>query len=157
MRYLITIVSICCCCTFTALAQSKYGVKGSVTDTTTGAAHDDATITVLTAQDSLLQKFTYSNKGAFEITSLKPGAYVLLVTTDRYADYSAKFTLDAAHPILTFKNVGMIERSKLLNEVMILGKAAAVKIKGDTTVFNASSFETQKNAKVDDLLKLLPA
>ncbi|MFD2144967.1 TonB-dependent receptor [Mucilaginibacter antarcticus] len=156
MRPLIAITLICCCCAFSAFSQSNFSVKGTVTDTTSKALLDDATITVLTAKDSLLQKFTYSNKGAFELTNLKPGKYLLLITNDTYADYSAAFTLDDAHPVVTFKNIGMIERSKLLNEVMILGKAAAIKIKGDTTIFNASAFETQKNAKVDDLLKQLP-
>ncbi|MES2456734.1 MAG: outer membrane beta-barrel protein [Bacteroidota bacterium] len=144
------------CCTSAALAQNSYVVKGLVSDTTTNQKLDDATISVLDARDSILQKFTYTNKGVFEISNLKAGKFLLMVTYPDYADFVEHFTLDAAHPQYDFGNIRMILKSKLLNEVIIKARMAAIKIKGDTTEFNAAAYATQKNAKVDELLRQLP-
>jgi len=153
----IAIILICCyCCIFSAHAQSNYTIKGTVTDTTTKTKLDGATIAVLNAKDSILQKFVYTNKGAFSISGIKPGKFLLLVTYPDYADYTADFELDAAHPQKNFDDIPMILRSTLLKDVIIKAKAAAIKIKGDTTEFNAASYATEKNAKVEDLLKQLP-
>ncbi|MES2807486.1 MAG: outer membrane beta-barrel protein [Bacteroidota bacterium] len=156
MKNLIAITLICCCCTFTAFAQSNYAIKGAVTDTAKKTALDGATVTVVNAKDSILQKFTYTSKGAFSIGNLKPGSYLLMVSYADYADYTEPFKLDAAKPTRDFGNLALASKAMLLNEVIIKSRAVAMKIKGDTTVFNAAAFITQKNAKVDDLLKQLP-
>jgi hypothetical protein len=156
MRYLIAVVAIYGCCIFTTLAQSNYAIKGSITDTASKTKIDGATITVLSAKDSILQKFTYTNKGAFNINNLKPGKFLLLVTYADYADYTTTFTLDAAHPVNDLKDISLIPKSQLLNEVIIKGRVVAMKLKGDTTEFDPKAYATRKNAKVEDLLKLLP-
>src|SRR5690606_3591417 len=43
----------------------------------------------------------------------------------------------------------------LIEEVVVRGRAA-ITIKGDTTEYDASQFTVEKNAKVEDLLKVLP-
>jgi outer membrane receptor protein involved in Fe transport len=144
------------CFASTAIAQNNYSVKGLVTDTATNAKMDGATIVVLNAGDSVLQKFAYTGKGLFEIGNLTAGNFLLMVSYPDYADFVDHFTLDAAHPQYDFGNIRMILKSKLLNEVIIKTRVAAIKIKGDTTEFNAAAYATQKNAKVDDLLKQLP-
>ena len=50
----------------------------------------------------------------------------------------------------------MILKSRLLAGVIIKGTKAAIRIKGDTTEYNASSFKIEPNARVEDLLKQLP-
>lgn len=155
MNSKIVTLIICCCCTFTALAQSNYAVKGLISDTTTNVKMDQATISVLDARDSLLQKFTYTDKGVFNISNLKPGKFLIMVNYPDYADFVESFTLDASKPVYNFGNIKMILQSKLLNEVIIKAKVVAIKIKGDTTEFNAAAYATQKNAKVEDLLKQL--
>jgi len=155
MRSKIVIFLVCCLCTFTALAQSDYAVKGIVSDTTTNVKMDQATISVLDARDSILQKFTYADKGTFNIRNLKPGKFLIMVNYPDYADFVESFTLDASKPVYNFGNIKMILKSKLLDEVIIKAKVVAIKIKGDTTEFNAAAYATQKNAKVEDLLKQL--
>lgn len=156
MKLTIAVLIICCCFTLSAFTQTNYAVKGLVIDTATNDQLDDATVSVLDAKDSILQTFTYTNKGVFNLGSLKPGKFLLLITYPDYADYSGHFILDGKHPVYDFGSVSMILKSTLLNEVLIKAKVAAIKIKGDTTEFNAASYFTQKNAKVEDLLKQLP-
>jgi hypothetical protein len=156
MKLTIAVLLFCCCFTLPAFTQISYTVKGLVIDTTTNDQLHDATVSVLDAKDSILQTFTYTNKGVFNVSNLKPGKFLLLVTYPDYADYSGHFSLDEAHPLYDFGSIRMILKSTLLNEVLIKAKVAAIKIKGDTTEFNAASYFTQKNAKVEDLLKQLP-
>lgn len=158
MRNLIAIIAFYCCCfTFTASAQTgRYTIKGSIIDTASKVRLDGATVTVLSTKDSILQKFVYTNKGAFHISNLKPGRFLLLVTYPDFADYTADFTLDASNPQRDFGDIVMTSKSTLLNDVIIKAKIVPIRIKGDTTEFNAAAYATQKNAKVEDLLKLLP-
>lgn len=158
MKTLIAIITLYCC--FFSLNSSAqtvgYSIRGSVIDTAAKARLDGATITVVAAKDSILQKFAYTKKGVFIINNLKSGKFLLIVTYPEFADYMADFVLDANHQQKDFGDVILTSKSKLLNDVIIKAKVVAMKIKGDTTEFNAAAYATQKNAKVGDLLKQLP-
>lgn len=121
----LTITALFCFCTLTTFAQTNYTIRGSVTDTTSKTKIDGVTICVLNAKDSILQKFTYSNKGSFRINNLKPGKLLLLISYPDYADYTADFVLDVTHPIKDFGDLNLISKSRLLNGLpgMILGVA----------------------------------
>ncbi|UEG53606.1 outer membrane beta-barrel family protein [Mucilaginibacter daejeonensis] len=156
MRYLFTTLFLCLFSTF-LFAQNNYAVKGSVVDTASNAKLTNATVMVLNAKDSTLRKFARAGaNGVFNIGPLNTGKFILLVTYPKYADYVEDFTLDSAHTTYNAGQLNLMLRSMLLASVMVKGTRAAIKIKGDTTEFNASSFTVQPNAKVEDLLKQLP-
>lgn len=155
MKFLVLVLTACCCFVLNGFSQNNYGVKGMVIDTATGARIDKATIVVLNAKDSILQKFTYSDKGLFDVNNLYAGKFIIMITYPDYADFVEHFTIDAAKPGYNFGTIKMILKSRLLDEVIIKARVAAIKIKGDTTEFNAAAYATQKNAKVEDLLKQL--
>lgn len=139
------------------IAQNTHSVKGSVTDTASAVKLFNSSISVLRAKDSILCKFTRAKPdGSFSISGLPSGKLILLVTYPGYADYVANFSLDSAKKEANFGNISMILKSTLLQDVIVKGKAMAIKIKGDTTEYNAGSFEIQPNSKVEDLLKQLP-
>lgn len=138
-------------------AQEPFAIKGSVTDTMATYKLVNTTITLLNQKDSTLVKFTRANAaGSFAINNLRQGKFILLATYPGYADYVENFTLDAANPIKDFGSIDLILKSTLLEGVIIEGKAAAITIKGDTTEYNAGSYNIQPNSKVEDLLKQLP-
>ncbi|WEK19127.1 MAG: outer membrane beta-barrel family protein [Candidatus Pedobacter colombiensis] len=140
-----------------ASAQQAYSIKGSVIDTMASYKLVNTTITVLNQKDSTLVKFSRADaEGNFSTTILRPGKFILLVTYPGYADYAEDFTLDTEQAIKDFGSLNMILKSTLLNTVIINGKIAAIKIKGDTTEFNAGSFVVRPNARVEDLLQQLP-
>lgn len=153
IKFNIVLFLICILCSCALYAQKTYSVKGLLIDTASNAKIDNATIIVLNAKDSVLQKFVYSTKGNFEVNDLKSGDFLLMVTYPDYADFVAHFKLDETQPEYHFGNIKMILKAKLLEEVIIKSKAVAMTIKGDTTEFNAAAYATHKNAKVDDLLK----
>lgn len=141
----------------TVTAQNLYSVKGSVADTATNHQLTNASVSVLQSKDSILVNFSQAGEsGTFSITDLPKGKLFLLVTYPGYADYVEQFNLDSTKKSIDFGRIKMILKATLLNNVIIKGKAAAIKIKGDTTEFNASAFVIQPNSKVEDLLKQLP-
>ncbi|ACU02431.1 outer membrane beta-barrel family protein [Pedobacter heparinus] len=154
---LIALIALFLCLVLKVSAQQGYAVKGSVTDSMATYKLVNTTITVLNQQDSTLVKFGRADaEGNFSLATLRPGKFILLVTYPGYADYAEDFTLDTAHAIKDFGSLNMILKSTLLNDVIIKGKIAAIKMKGDTTEFNAGSFTVRPNARVEDLLQQLP-
>jgi hypothetical protein len=141
---------------FASFAQNSYSAKGSVVDTTTGVKLTNASVSVIRAKDSILVKFTRTtDNGTFELTNLPKGKMFMLFTYPGYADYVEHFNLDSSKTSVNFGRVKLILKANLLNDVIIKGKAVAIKIKGDTTEFNAAAYKIQPNDKVEDLLKQL--
>ncbi len=138
-------------------AQNAYRIKGSVADTVANVKLQHTSVVVLNAKDSTLRKFTrVAEDGTFSIGGLNKGRFILLVSYPNYADYVEDFTLDSVNNEHDFKRISMLLKTRLLAGVIIKGTRAAIKIKGDTTEFDAGSFKVQPNAKVEDLLKQLP-
>lgn len=146
---------LCFCCT--VFAQNPYSIKGIAADTASNYRLQNATISILNAKDSTLYKFTRAAaNGTFAIPAMKKGNFILLLTYPSYADYVSPFSLDVDKSTIDFGLINMLSKAQLLKEVIVKGQATAIKIKGDTTEFNAGSFTIQPNDKVEDLLKKFP-
>ncbi len=153
-KYLLSLIIIFSSVFFAKAQTSK--IVGVVRDSTDNIMLNNASISILRAKDSILVKFTRANtEGKFSIGNLKTGDYLLLITYPDYADYIEKFNLKPDET-KDFKNKNLLLRSRLLQEVIFKGEAVSMRVKGDTTEFNVSSFKVQPNAKVEDLLKQLP-
>ncbi|MFD0750524.1 outer membrane beta-barrel protein [Mucilaginibacter calamicampi] len=156
MKIAIASIVLFFACVFSCAAQSPYNIKGVVVDTV-DKVKIRATVTVINAKDSILVKFDRSNgEGAFNITGLPAGNFSLWITHPDYADYTEKFTLDAANPEHNFSSVNLLLRERVLNEVKIKGKPIELRIKGDTSIIDARAYVIQPNDKVEDLLKQVP-
>ncbi|ROS19416.1 outer membrane beta-barrel protein [Chryseobacterium nakagawai] len=139
------------------MAQSNWSVKGTVTDGISGSALHRSTITALKAKDSTLVKFTRaSENGNFNMSGNQSEKIFFLITYHDYADHVLSFSPDQTKNDIDFGAIKLFRKEKLLEEVILKGKTAAVRIKKDTTEFNASSYIIKPNAKVEDLLKQLP-
>jgi hypothetical protein len=148
---------ISCCFSLSILAQTTYSVKGEIIDTAAKVKLENSTIIVLNAKDSVLRAFTRTAaNGTFAINNLTKGKFILLITYPGYADYVEQFALDSAKNTHDFGALNMILKSRLLADVIIKAKVAAIKIKGDTTEFNAKAYVINANDKVEDLLRQLP-
>ena len=138
-------------------AQESRLVKGIAIDSAILMKMPNTSISVLNAKDSTLIKFARANEeGEFIINNLPAGKLILLVTYPGYADYVEHFTLDSNHLQKDFGGIDMQLKARLLAEVVVKGKVDAIKIKGDTTEFNAAAFVIQPNSKVEDLIKQFP-
>ncbi|MDB5158559.1 MAG: TonB-dependent receptor [Mucilaginibacter sp.] len=141
----------------TGYAQSNYAVKGVAVDTSEKKTLSNTSIMVLNAKDSVLRKFTRAaGDGSFSITGLEAGKFILVMTYPDYADYTENFTLDEKQATYDFGKISLILKSRLLKDVIIKGQTTAIKIKGDTTEFNAKAYVIQPNDRVEDLIKQFP-
>lgn len=139
-------------CSFKLFAQTT--ISGIIVDGSDNGKLEKATIALLHQQDSMLIKFVWTkDNGSFILNGIDTGKYKLVVSYPKYADYSRDITIGGEN-----ENIGTVKLSKaslLLDEVLVTGNIPIV-IKGDTTIYNASSFNVGKEANVEDLLKVLP-
>jgi len=131
-------------------------IKGTVIDTSEKRNLSNTVIALLRPADSVLVRFTRSNKdGSFTLQKLSPGKFIVMVTRPAYADYFDQVNV-APGATVDLGKVAMILKSQLLQEVVVQHKLGAIRIKGDTTEYIADSFKMAAGATVEDLLKKLP-
>lgn len=139
------------------VAQTPYSIKGIVADTASNIKLVNAVVSVLNAKDSMLVDFKRVNgNGLFNVHLKQPGTFLLVVSYPGYVVYTERFLLSTDKRDIDFGTVHLNLTSRFLKEIIIKGKAVAVKIKGDTTEFNAGSYVIEPHSKVEDLLKQLP-
>ncbi|RBL89337.1 TonB-dependent receptor [Chitinophaga flava] len=145
------------CMSAIGLCKAQHAtVSGHVTDTLNHVQLPNTVVALLHAKDSILYRYTRtSESGNFKLDNLKAGKYLLMITYPAFADYVEPVTLSDTS-VINYAKIMLTLRSRLLQEVVIQQKVAAIKIKGDTTEFNADSYKTQANATVEELLKKLP-
>lgn len=141
---------------FVTSAQKISGtIKGSLQDSTSATALEDATVSVMRLPDFTLISFTLSSKrGYFEIKNLDAGDYQLVATFTGLRAFKKNFSINPEHTVVDMGTINMERADKTLDEVVIV--EAPVKINGDTISFKADAFKTKPNATVEDLLKKLP-
>src|SRR6185312_10399153 len=139
-----------------SLFSQRAIIKGSVSDTSEHILLPQSSIMILQQKDSFLVSFTRADeRGAFLFPHLPPGKIILKISYPGYADYVTEFELkDSAETDLGM--IPMTLKSKLLEEVVVHGNMAAIRMKGDTLEFKADSFKLQQGATVEELLKRLP-
>ncbi|MBE8713267.1 outer membrane beta-barrel protein [Sphingobacterium hungaricum] len=138
--------------TFQGYAQSK--LTGKIVDEADKAALRNATIMLLQAKDSILVDFTRADEnGKFSLTKIDSIDHLLIVSYPKYGESYKEFQKSSQSEDLG--NIELSSIANLIEEVLVTGKIPIV-IKGDTTEYDASSFTVEKNAKVEDLLKVLP-
>lgn len=145
---------------FIVMAMASYSqqasLSGNVADSSSKEKMTNTTISLLRAKDSVLYKFTRAkDDGSFSISNINAGEYVLLITHNRYADYFDKlvFTNDEKKDV---GSINMLLKAKLLEDVVVRQKIAAMRMRGDTLEFTADSFHVRDGATVEDMLKILP-
>jgi hypothetical protein len=155
MKQLLAFVVLNMLCITLAYTQS-FTLKGVVTDTLNKQNLANATIAVLNKKDSVLLKFTRSDKdGRFELNKLPGGKHLIMITYPTYADYFEEINL-TDNPIIDRGTVKMTLLSKLLESVTVRSKIAAIRLKGDTVEYKADSFKVSAGASVEEMLRKLP-
>lgn len=137
-----------------SISYAQHRLVGTVVDAKDQAKLHQAAVALLNPKDSILIKFDRTKEnGTFQIANLDTGVYKIVVSYPQYADLVKDIHITAKD-----HDIGLISLSKaalLLEEVQVNGRIPVV-IKGDTVEYDASSFKVEKDAKVDDLLRVLP-
>lgn len=140
----------------TSLLAQNATIKGVVTDTLNKENLFNASVSVLRAKDSVLMKYTRSDKdGKFQLKNLKTDKYIMMITYPSFADYYETIDL-AAKPEADLGTVKLTLKSKLLEDVVVRSRIAAIRLKGDTIEYKADSFKVSPGASVEEMLRKLP-
>ncbi|UKT63688.1 outer membrane beta-barrel family protein [Pedobacter mucosus] len=138
-------------------AQNLHTIKGRTIDTASTTILSGTSIAILNAKDSTLVKFTRTaDNGSFDLSGIKNGKFILLVSYPKYADFVDHFTLDSTNLVKDYGKINLTGMAKILADVIIKGNRSAIKIKGDTTEFDPKAFNIEPNSKVEDLIKQFP-
>jgi len=113
----------------------------------------NAVAMLLQARDSVLVGFARADgNGKFTLQRPDTAAHLLVVSYPKFGDFVQEITGEGDTDL---GRIGLTSVANILEEVLVTGKIPVV-IKGDTIEYDASSFAVEKNAKVEDLLKVLP-
>lgn len=138
---------------FTAFASNAQNIKleGIVTDNSK-IGLEMANVMAVNQQTKAMDGYSITNdKGKFQL-SLKPNTpYIIKVSYIGYATYEEKLTTGAEN---TTKIITLVEGMELDGVEIV--REMPVSIKGDTIVYNADSFKTGTERKLEDVLKKLP-
>lgn len=140
----------------TASAQNTTAIlKGKLIDSVNKQSLKDASVTILDARDSSLEKFgLVGADGSFSVTGIPFGAMVVQVKFNGYETFTKNITFSASNSNV---NLGTVYLSPAANELTgVTVSQSVMRVKGDTTEFNASSFKTKPNAVAEDLIKKMP-
>lgn len=131
-------------------------ISGSVEDTINRKALPHTSISLLRAKDSVLVHFQRSDlKGNFTLAGVARDQYIIMFTYPGYADYVDRLSSDGNENKLMGK-IMLTLKSKILEEVLVKSKVAAIRTRGDTTEYTADSFKVREGASVEEMLRKLP-
>lgn len=127
-------------------------INGKVVDKSDNKPLVNASV-ILLDRDSILQDFVRANEdGNFEFKNVANAPYIFIISYPKFELYSREIDLTKN---TSLGSIALDSRSNLIEEVVITQKLP-IKLKGDTIEYDAASFETEKNAKLEDLLRRLP-
>ncbi len=134
-------------------AYSQINIKGRILDKADDKPLTNASI-ILLNRDSVLRYFNRANEeGKFQVKNIKPGSYIILATYPKFELYSD--TIQIADKDLDLHDIKINSQKNVLQEVIVT-RRLPITLKGDTIEYDAASFATEKNAKLEDLLRRLP-
>jgi outer membrane receptor protein involved in Fe transport len=153
MKIKLSLLFVALLCSFATIFAQSPTLKGSLSDTSSSKSSlQNATIAILRAKDSILQKFTRSDaEGKFEIKNVQAGSYILMISHPDFAEYVDIIDIQKDNDLGA---IVMLTKAVVLQNVIVRG--SPIRMKGDTLVFVADSFKTREGATVEDLLKRLP-
>ena len=134
-------------------AYSQINIKGRILDKADDKPLTNASV-ILLNRDSVLRYFNRANEeGKFQVKNIKPGSYIILATYPKFELYSD--TIQIADKDLDLHDIKINSQKNVLQEVIVTHRLP-ITLKGDTIEYDAASFATEKNAKLEDLLRRLP-
>lgn len=132
----------------------QVSITGKIEDKENKLPVKNAVVMILSEKDSILQSFTRTNaEGNYTLNNVPLGNKIVMISNALFAEYVDNINVDANTKEIA--SIGLTNKSKLLGEI-IIKTGGSIKIKGDTTVYTADSFNVSANANVEELLKKLP-
>ena len=163
MMYRYFTALLCLCLTMgIALGQTtgtadtnQAGLSVKVTETGSDLPVQMATVYIVPQGDTVAVAFAFTDKkGLAQLFPVPTGRYALNVQMLGYKPHKEEVLLEARK--MPSVSVRLEEDIKELEGAAITAMGDLVTTKGDTLIYNATSFQTSSNANLGDLLKKMP-
>jgi len=143
---------------FNAKAQGPAGNASGVVVDDSQKGLESATISLLSAKDSLVIKNTVSDKtGKFEINGITVGKFLLSVSAVGHElFYSKNFEISATISSFSVGTIVLLSKSKELKEVSVIGKKPFIEQKADRMVVNVDASPSSAGSSAMDILEKSP-
>lgn len=130
-------------------------VKGRLIDANDKSPLIGANVILINSADSTIRFGVVADTaGVFVFRSVPKDNYRLIASFLGYVTYNQRINLRRVSPDLG--TIQLKTDAQLLKDVIVKGVAERVAQKGDTTVYNASAFKTNRDATAQDLLEKMP-
>ncbi|WP_181306547.1 outer membrane beta-barrel protein [Rufibacter sp. XAAS-G3-1] len=114
-----------------------------------------ATVALLNAQDSSVYKGATTNvEGQFELDGIQNGRFVLRISYLGFGNLYRSITATGA-PV-NLGTLTLTQGATTLREVEVVGRAATVIQKQDTSEMNAAAFKVNRDANAENLIQKMP-
>jgi uncharacterized membrane protein YgcG len=135
-----------------SFSQTATSIKGQAVGA--GSPLIGATVALLNAQDSSVYRGAATDAdGRFELAGVKNGRFILKVSYLGFSDLFRPITATGAPIQLGTLTLG---QGVTLREVQVVGRAATVITKADTSEMNAAAFKVNKDANAENLIQKMP-
>lgn len=147
---------------FVALAQLAFAqqekVQSTILDGNTGAPLVQVQVKLkLLADTNIKYNAITDATGTISFQGIRKGDYELNIHSLGYLDTLIRFSApEGKYKALPSSILMRASNGIQLKEVTIVDNTPAVRMKGDTTEYNAAKFKTRENATVEELLRKLP-
>ncbi|PZP48496.1 MAG: hypothetical protein DI598_09870 [Pseudopedobacter saltans] len=141
----------------TAKAQDTGRIVGRLVDTSGINGISNVKLYLFQKKDSALYDTIRTDSlGQFRFTQLAlPNSYYMTIAKKGFRKMDLGINLTAASSYKDLSNISLQPSEDEL-EAVVVTSVVPVKIKGDTTEFNADAYHLKPNATAEDLLKKLP-
>jgi outer membrane receptor protein involved in Fe transport len=135
--------------------QQNVRITGLITTPTEPAAY--ATVSLLTAKDSVQVTAVQSDAAGKFALSAKPGAYRLVIRSVGYETLFRQVIVESGSELVVVKGLVLQSASKSLSEVVVTSKKPALEITNEKQVFDISQSLVAKGGSAADALKQVPS
>lgn len=140
----------------TTSAQNPVTVAGKI-NTGNQETAIAATVALLTAQDSSLAKVAVSDdQGNFELQNVKPGNYLLRITSVGYDEYKSELITVDGSQNMQLPSITLLHNSNTLTGVTVTVQKPLIEVKADKTIFNVESSINAAGSTAFELLQKSP-
>lgn len=135
----------------------QHSVQGRVVSKQSGELVEMAAVRLMHVSNNdtiLVGGAQTDGNGAFMITKVHKGTYLLIISMVGYKDEVRTIEIENKDKLLG--SIKIEENIEALSEVEVRGTAVEMVVRGDTMEYNATAYKTAEDAMAEELLKKMP-
>jgi outer membrane receptor for ferrienterochelin and colicin len=145
------------CFAFTAIAQSKGSISGTVSDSAVQKPLQYVTVEIYPGSEIIQPlKVTFTNdKGRFSFAGIDTGSYTLIVSHTGFLEQQQKVRVSTAEQV-EVKPVALAPSAGALKGVVVSARKPLVELSDDKIIFNVENDPATKTETAIDILRKTP-